>query len=102
MDEPVVLGGTYYWLVTTYKDDEVWDITGATVTHYFRTPDNDVKSAVMTILNGPDGTAFHINASDIFDEKGIWEHSYKVELSGIEVESAPEEFTVYKSLSAMA
>lgn len=102
VDEPVVIGGTYYWLLTAYKDDVIWDLTGATITHYFQKPDRTIKSYSAIILVATDGTAYQINPSSTFDSVGVWKHSWKILQSGIEIESAFEEFPVHKSLASLA
>ena len=105
--QPIVIGGTYNWLLTATINTEaaptvfgLWDITGATVTISFLPPSGAGQHFSATVLASK-GQARYINGTTLFDTAGEWGMSWKVSLSGTVLESQVTNFTVYPSGAAL-
>ena len=69
--------------VTVTKNDETYDITGATITMFYQKPNGGTGTWAMTIDNGPRGVISYTStlATD-FDEAGTWKGEPMVVLGG--------------------
>ena len=106
--EPVVIGGTYDWLITAKINTQAaptvygaWDLTGATVTVSFVPPSGDATQLSATILSATAGTAHYINLAALINVVGDWGISWKVSKSGTILESQITYFKVYASGAAL-
>ncbi len=106
--EPVVIGGTYDWLVTARINTQAaptvfgaWDLTSATVTVSFVPPSGDATQFSATVLSATSGTAHYINLAALFNVTGDWGVSWKFSKSGTILETAITYFKVYASGAAL-
>jgi hypothetical protein len=93
-----VVGETRRWEINesgVTKDDEIWDLTGATVTLGLRDPSGNVSENSATVDDGPAGLAHYTTLTTDLDEAGWWKRSWKVSKGGVVLESPPISFRVY-------
>lgn len=106
--EPVVVGGTYEWYATIYKNIvtapgiyPVWDLTGATIMLTFVSPLLVKTQYTATIDVAANGTVYYTNPAGLFTAAGFWSRSWKISQSGIILESKARTFEVFASMAAV-
>ncbi len=106
LPQPVVLGGTYEWLLNATVNTETaptvfgaWDLTAATVTVSFMPPSGAGRHFTATLVSGT-GKARYINLASLFNIAGTWGVSWRVSQGDTILESQITYFTVYPSGAA--
>ncbi len=93
--EPIVIGSTYRWFPSFYKDGA--QFTPTTITINFRSPTNVLSSFSMTVSGN---TGLYTNLTTLFTAAGQWNRSYTLTEGGIVLQSKGITFKVYPSVSA--
>jgi len=90
----VVLGNTYRFKLTATKDEVTWDLTGAAVLLFLRSPAGVVTQKAGSVLVAGDGTAYYDSEVSDLQAAGVWSRAWEVTQGAVVQESAPISFYV--------
>lgn len=95
MSNPLTVGSQYRFEATLTKDGSPWDLTGATVTLYFKRPDGTTFSKTGSLLNsGLNGQVYYDCTTTDLDQAGNWTRAWKIVVGGVTDYATPVQFTV--------
>jgi hypothetical protein len=94
-DQSIVVGSTIDFVLFAQKDGIVWDITGAVVRLYLRSPAKVWSSSyAATVSDGPTGKAHYQVTSSVLSTAGDWQRHWVIEKDGLTLRSEPVTFSV--------
>lgn len=100
MAEPLTVGSTYDWhLYQAKKDGVVWDLSGATVTLYLKSPAGAVASFGASPYDAANGRAKYVGVGTELTAAGTWHRVWRVVKGAIDVRSPPIPFVVKAAFS---
>lgn len=94
---PLTVGSQYKFLDTITKNGAVWDLTGATVTIFFKRPDGSTFSTAGSLHDADSGQVTYTCSTSDLSVAGNWTRSWRVVLGGFTDYSEPILFTVVAS-----
>lgn len=93
----LTVGSQYRFLDTLTKDKRLWDLTGATVTIYFKRPDGTTFSQSASLFSATVGQVNYDCSTSDLNQAGNWTRSWKVVLGGVTDYTEPVQFSVLAS-----
>lgn len=95
----ITAASTYRHKLTATKDGSTWDLTGATITLYFRDPDGTVTAKSASLLVAASGTAYYDSSTTDVVTEGRWHRAWRVVQGSIDITSFADSFMVKPRLS---
>ncbi len=93
----LVVGSQYNFLDVITRNGVIWDLTGATVTIYFKRPDATTFSFTGTLTTPTSGQVSYQCATTDLNQAGQWTRAWKVVLNGVTYWTVPTSFQVVVS-----